>query len=513
MVISLNNSVFTINMQNKKDLLNELLLLVKSRYGIIFLDTPEDERAEGLLKLLATRLELPFFTWSVTEGLKRKDIKTGGAVYGSTDISVAIDHIQASRLEAVYYFKGFYNYLDDYGNVHKLKDLALKFSKSPSAIFITGSGVVIPNTLKPHSGHVTIPLPDINEFRSLLNNIIRDLNFKQQPSIELSAEQTNQLLNNIKGLTLTEAEKILTKIIIEDNRLCEEDIPKVMKAKREIIEKHGILEYFPAERSMDEIADLKNLKEWLKKRKKIIQHPEMAREFGLSFPKGILLLGVPGCGKSLCAKAVANEWKLPLLKFDTSNLYNKYIGETEKNLKRVFEISEKMSPLVLWIDEIEKAFTFSESTHDGGVSMRIFGSFLSWMQDRKGDVFIVATANDVSKLPPELLRKGRFDEIFFVDLPDSETRESIFRIHLEKRGKDPDKFDSSRLALISEGFTGAEIEQVIVSGLYSAFDEGRELSTDILEKEIGMTSPLSVTMAARIDNLRNWAEGKTVSAN
>lgn len=501
-------------MQYKKELLNELQLLVRSRYGIIFLDTPEEERAEELLKLLATRLGLPFFTWSVTGGLRRMDIKTGGAVYGSADISVAIDHIHASGLAAIYHFKGFYNYLDDHAIVHKLKDLSLKFSRLSTSIFITGSGVVIPNTLKPHSGHVSIPLPDINEFRNLLNNIIRDLNFKQQPSVELTRDQTNQLLNNIKGLTLTEAEKILTKIIIEDNRLCEEDIPKVMRAKREIIEKHGILEYFPAEDSMNEIADLKNLKEWLNRRKRIVQQPKKAREFGLTFPKGVLLLGVPGCGKSLCAKAVSGEWKLPLLKFDTSNLYNKYIGETEKNLKRVFEISEKMSPLVLWIDEIEKAFTFTgSSSQDGGVSMRIFGTFLSWMQDRNGDVFIVATANDVSKLPPEFLRKGRFDEIFFVDLPDSETRESIFRIHLEKRGKNPDNFDSSRLAMISEGFTGAEIEQVIVSGLYSAFDEGKELSTDILEKEIGMTSPLSVTMAGKIDQLRTWAEGKTVSAN
>ena len=235
---------------------------------------------------------------------------------------------------------------------------------------------------------------------------------------------------------------------------------------------------------MDSVADLRGLKDWLAKRKEIIMKPEKAREFGLSFPKGVLLLGVPGCGKSLCAKAVAMEWGLPLLKLDPSNLYNKYIGESEKNFKRAMKTAEKLSPVILWIDEIEKAFSSVSGDQDAGVSTRIFGTFLSWLQDRNGDVFVVATANDVKKLPPEFLRKGRFDEIFFVDVPDKDSRDAIFKIHLEKRGKDISNFDLTKIVENTDGFSGSEIEQVIVSGLYSAFSNNTELTTEILLNEI-----------------------------
>lgn len=248
-------------------------------------------------------------------------------------------------------------------------------------------------------------------------------------------------------------------------------------------------------------------------KKEIILNPKKAAEFGLSFPKGILLLGVPGCGKSLSAKAVAMEWGLPLMKLDPSNLYNKYIGESEKNFKRAMRTAEKMSPVVLWIDEIEKAFSTGGQSEDGGVSRRIFGTFLSWLQDRKGDVFIVATANDVQKLPPEFVRKGRFDEIFFVDLPDSEARQSIFRIHLAKRGKNPDDFNLPLLVQKTEGFSGSEIEQTIISGLYTAFSRRKELTTEILLDEISLTTTLSQTMSEQIVWLRQWASERTVSAH
>ncbi|MEM4658877.1 MAG: AAA family ATPase, partial [Candidatus Methanosuratincola sp.] len=235
--------------------------------------------------------------------------------------------------------------------------------------------------------------------------------------------------------------------------------------------------------------------------------------YGLSFPKGILLLGVPGCGKSLCAKAVANEWGLPLLRFDPSSLYDKYIGETEKNFRRAISTAEKVAPVVLWIDEIEKALSPSHGSQDGGVSARLFGAFLSWMQERKGDVFVVATANDVEKLPPEFLRKGRFDEIFFVDLPDEESRRSIFEIHLRRRGKDPAFFDLDSLAQAAAGFSGSEIEQVIISALYTAFSSNTELTTELILDEIYATVPLSITMKERIEYLRDWALGRAVSAH
>ncbi|HUH14067.1 MAG TPA: AAA family ATPase, partial [Longimicrobiales bacterium] len=273
-----------------------------------------------------------------------------------------------------------------------------------------------------------------------------------------------------------------------------------------------LLEYYPAEEALASIADLRGLKRWLGQRRAIFREPERAAEFGLSFPKGVLLLGVPGCGKSLCAKAVATEWSLPLLKLDPSGLYNKYIGESEKNFRRAMETAERMAPVVLWIDELEKAFAAGGS-EDGGVSQRILGSFLSWLQDRRGDVFIVATANDVQRLPPELLRKGRFDEVFFVDLPDAETRAEIFRIHLERRGHEPAALDLPVLAECADGFSGAEIEQAIVSALYDAFAQGGGLTQPHLEAELARTRPLSRTMAERIEGLRTWARDRTVSAH
>lgn len=496
-----------------KDILHELNILIRSRYSLIFLKSEEEERSGALLRLLADHMNLPFFTWSLSKGLLREDIESSGPVYDSQDMMIALGHIETSLFPAIYHFRSFGNYLNDAKVTEKLKNISDGFARNDAALIMTMSSVEIPDDIKPHSSVVNMPDPTIDEYRELLSHIVRDLEFRNNLVVDLKPGQETQLLNNIKGLTLTEAEKVLTKIMIVDNRLSEEDIRDVVDAKKDIIEKEGVLEYYPLEESMDGIAGLENLKDWLNKRKNIITDPGGAKKFGLDFPKGILVLGVPGCGKSLCAKAVAMEWGLPLLKFDTANLYNKYIGETEKNLKKAIETSEKMSPVVLWIDEIEKAFSSVSSDHDGGVSTRIFGTFLTWMQDRKGDVFIFATANDVSKLPPEFLRKGRFDEIFFVDLPDKSSRKIIFEIHLEKRNKNSSDFDLGLLSKLTHGFTGSEIEQLLVSGLYTAFSSGKELDDDILVNEINNTSPLSVTMAERIENLRSWAEGRAVSAN
>lgn len=500
-------------MNRNRDLIHQLEVTIKSRYRLVFFNTSEEKRAGYLLKLLADYMGLPFFYWTRTKGLVRDDIENKGKIYNSEDINIALGHIEASSFPAIYHLEGMLSYFENLNIVEKLKDTVLKLSKLNAAIIVTGNIANIPEPLKIHSTILNMPEPSIDEYRDLLGHIIRDLKLKNNLEINITPEEKTQLLNNIKGLTLTEAEKILTKIMVVDNTLSGSDIRRIMDEKKDIIEKDGVLEYYPVEESMSDIAGLDSLKDWLAKRKNIITDPDKAKEFGLEFPKGILVLGVPGCGKSLCAKAVAMEWGLPLLKFDTANLYNKYIGETEKNLKNAIETSEKMSPVVLWIDEIEKVFSISGSGEDGGVSMRVFGTFLNWMQERRGDVFIFATANDVSKLPPEFLRKGRFDEIFFVDLPDLESRRIIFEIHLKKRDKDISKFDLGLLAKNSEGFSGSEIEQVVVSSLYTAFSDGKELSTEILLNEIIKTSPLSVTMAERIYKLRQWAKERTVSAH
>ncbi|MFH1619641.1 MAG: AAA family ATPase [bacterium] len=490
--------------------LKDLELLIRSRYGLILLDTIEEERAETLLAHLADSLTLPVFFWTRTKGLRRSGEKT--AVYGSTSASGALEHIENSDLPALYVFHGLWDYMSDKITGAKLMDASSGFSSKRGAILLTGTPAELPENLRPMSAVYRLPRPGMAEYRALLSRIIRDLSRKIDLRVAISDADTNRLLTNIKGLTMMEAEKILTRVMVEDSQLTPDDVRSVSLAKKELVEKEGLLEYYPAENSMADIADLAGLKAWLAKRKEMSMNPDGARDFGLSFPRGILLTGVQGCGKSLCAKAVAMEWGFPLLKLDPSNLYNKYIGESERNFRRAIKTAEQMAPVVLWIDEIEKAFASSASGSDDGVSLRIFGTFLSWLQDRKAEVFVVATANDISRLPPEFIRKGRFDEIFFVDLPTPEARKAIFVIHLKKRGREPGNFDLPALVRISDGFNGAEIEQAVVAGLYTAFSSKKKLSTELLTAEIHATNPLSRTMAEKIAELREWSKGRTVSA-
>jgi SpoVK/Ycf46/Vps4 family AAA+-type ATPase len=339
---------------------------------------------------------------------------------------------------------------------------------------------------------------------------LRDLATRSRIKVKLSGADVAKLLAALQGLTFFEVRKIVTQAVIEDGVLGPEDIARVIEAKRLIIERSGVLEYFPHEEEMGDVAGLDRLKDWLRKRQAAFEDPDRARAYGLSPPKGLLLIGVQGCGKSLCAKAVAAEWKLPLIRLDPSNLYNRYVGESEKNLKRAIKLAERMAPIVLWIDEIEKAL--SQEDAEGGPAQRIFGTFLAWLQDKKEGVFVIATANDISKLPPELVRKGRFDEIFFVDLPQAEARRRILEIHLTRRKHDPRKLDLDRLVALTDGFSGAEVEQAVVSALYTAFARGEDLTTDGLVEEIALTKPLSVTMAERIDALRHWARDRAVFA-
>jgi hypothetical protein len=337
-----------------------------------------------------------------------------------------------------------------------------------------------------------LPTPDFNDHRLLLERVIREHSAKMPVKVELTHEERTRLVNNLVGLTSTEAEKVVTKLIMEDGAVRGSDVQRVAAAKRQVVEQDGLLEYWPAEESLGQVAGLAGFKAWLAKRRAVVHDPQRAAQFGLGFPRGVLLLGVPGCGKSLCAKAVASEWGLPLLKLDPANLYDKYIGDSEKNFKRAMRTAERMAPIVLWIDELEKAFA-SGGDADGGVSKRVFGTFLSWLQERKGDVFVMATSN--------------------VDLPKADARAEIFRIHLAKRNQDAKKFDLQALANASDGFSGAEIEQAVVGGLYGAFAAGSALSTAMLLTEIQSTRPLSGTMWEKISQLRDWASTRTVAAD
>jgi SpoVK/Ycf46/Vps4 family AAA+-type ATPase len=289
--------------------------------------------------------------------------------------------------------------------------------------------------------------------------------------------------------------------------------PEVLAEKQQIIRKSGLLEYYTTEESFATVGGLDSLKEWLRKRA-LAFCPE-ARAFGLPAPKGILLLGVQGCGKSLCAKAVSTLWQMPLLRFDVGRMFGSYVGSSEENIRRAISLAESVAPAVLWVDEIDKAFAGSQAAavSDSGTAARVFGTFLTWLSEKTAPVFVVATANAISHLPPELLRKGRLDEIFYVDLPSVEERRDVFAIHLRKRRRAPDSFDLESLLAASQEFSGAEIEEAVISALYDAFAEGEDLATDHVLAALRQTVPLAHTMSEQINELREWAKGRARQAS
>ena len=488
----------------------DLELLIRSRYGLIHIDTIETERVEALLRLVSDRITVPFFTWTRSRGICRDGYVNG--VYETTDPAKALAHVVASDTTGIYHFVGFGSQLQNDAVVDRLREVAENLGERRGALILSGDDIAAPSALSRLIATMQLPKPGIDDFRALVQHVRRDVSKRAHVEIALSPEDEQQLLHGLKGLTLLEASRVITRAMVEDNKLTAEDIAAVMQAKKEIVEREGVLEYYPLEHSMADVADLAGLKAWLAKRKMFMTHADKAVEYGLSFPKGVLLIGVPGCGKSLCARAVATEWKLPLLKLDTASLYNKFVGETERNFKRAMQTAERLAPCVLFIDELEKAFA-AGGTEDGGLSHRVLGAFLSWLQDRSGDVFTVATANDIDRLPPELLRKGRFDEVFFVDLPDAVARAQILDIHLRRRKQNPGDIDVPAIVQATDGFSGAEIEQAVVSSLYTAFADDARITTDMLLREIAATRPLSVTMAEKVAALRSWAKDRTARAN
>jgi SpoVK/Ycf46/Vps4 family AAA+-type ATPase len=320
------------------------------------------------------------------------------------------------------------------------------------------------------------------------------------------------MAQTLRGLTQAEAGRVVAAAIHDDNALTAADLPRIVEYKRNLLKSAGCLDAISVNVNVDEIGGLDNLKSWLAKRRDATS--ARARDYGLDAPRGILLLGVQGCGKSLCAKVVAADWQMPLLRLDPGVLYQKYIGETESRLRDSLAQAEAMAPVILWIDEIEKAFASAASTSaDGGLSQRMFGTLLSWMQDHRSPIFIVATANNIEALPPELMRKGRFDEVFFVDLPNAAARQRILEIHLQRRNRDPGRFAMDRIAEATDGFSGAELEQLIVSAMYSAFAQGEDLADAHLLAERATTKPLSTLMRERIVSLRAWAKDRCVPAD
>jgi hypothetical protein len=493
-----------------QDARKEIGLLVNSDYPLIYLETWEESRATEILGLVAEDLNIPFYTWAVTVGFARAG---GEPIYNTQEPAQALATISGLASDGLFLLKDFHKYVDQDVIVRKLRDLTQQFRRARRSIVISSPVVTIPIELEKDVARYSLGLPDEVALNQLVVVTIRDLMEKYRIFNQLTRDRMPDLVRSLQGLTLDEARRILTQAVLEGNRFDPSTIDRIHEAKSQFIKDQGVLEFLKMELGLGAVAGLARLKAWLEKRRGALTAE--AVRFGLEPPKGILIMGMPGCGKSFCAKAVAREWSMQLLRFDTSSLYEKYVGESEKNLRKSLQVAEAVAPSVLWIDEIEKMFPRAGLTSDadGGLSVRIFGTFLNWMQEKKAPVFVVATSNDISALPPELLRKGRFDEIFFVDLPHLEERKNIFAIHLSRRKQDPVKFDLGKLAAAAEGFTGAEIEQAVTSSLYSAFAQKAPLSTEMVLKEIQSTYPLSVTMKEKVEALRAWAQQRAVPAD
>ncbi len=494
----------------KPDPVNELVVLVRSRHGLIAIDSPDPTQGHEVVAAGAAQLGIPMWLWSRTKGLRRSN--GGPATYGTADLIGALQHIEASRISAVYAFEGLGGDLSDSTRAQHLKDAIAGLRELDAAIVLLDGTECLPDPLRKLAALVTLPPPSHADYRAVIKRVIQHLHGRITIRTELTPDDVERMIAALRGSTLSEAERILTRVIVDDGILGKQDIAQVVAAKYADMKSAGLLEFCPIEVTLADIADLSALKAWLATRRAVISAPGRAADVGLPFPRGMLLVGIPGCGKSMCAKAVAADWELPLLKLDMSGIYDKYIGESEKRFLAAIRTAERAAPAVLWIDEIEKAFAVG-GEGDGGVSLRILGTFLSWLQERRGDVFVVATANDIARLPAELVRKGRFDEIFFVDLPTVEVRESIFKLHLERRKQPTAGFDLAALAAASEGFSGAEIEQVVVSSLYAVFATGGTLRMEDVSAEIARTRPLSATMQERVQALREWSRGRAVLAH
>jgi hypothetical protein len=491
----------------------ELELLVRARYGLIALETIEAEAAEQVARQIASDLSLHYYLWTRSKGLRRGGHAGDPYIEATREPHHALEFIEREGAGIVL-LRDLAPYLTDPLVVSHLLDVVHAFSTRRGSLLLVGQDAVrLPDALRPHATTFQLPAPGYDDYRLLVDRLIRDYSARMPLVVELTPEDRTRLIQNLMGLSLAEAEKIVARQIIEDGRLRQTDVEGVIAAKRQAVRQDGLLEYYPPEGPLSHVAGLAGLKHWLARRRPVVADPLRAAAQGLEFPKGVLLLGVPGCGKSLCAKAIACEWGLPLLKLDPANLFDKYVGDSEKNFKRAMQTAERMAPAILWIDELEKAFAGGNGESDGGVSRRVFGTFLSWLQDRRGHVFVVATSNDVSQLPPEFIRKGRFDEVFFVDLPTPAARAEVFAIHLHKRRQDATHFDLGALAAASHGFTGAEIEGCITSALYAAFAAGTPLSTPLLLEEVARVRPLSQTMPERVEALREWARPRVVMAD
>ena len=506
---------------------NDLEVLLRSRVPIIVVDSRDEAQVLNALGAacrqlpvpapaprpaavsgIAARSGLPLFQWTVTDGLKRLDVEMGPPQRILAQPPEVLKHIRAAMLAGVYALLDFHPFLQDPTIVRLLKDIAQDYERCARTVVLIGYETVIPHELEHLTARVALALPDRNERRQLVEGVARQwMRANPRQAVKIDPRALDLLVENMSGLSAADTQRLARKAICDHGAIQLSDVPLVMRAKYELLNHAGVLRYEHDTAQLSDVGGLVNFKAWLEKR--VAAFDGSAPQ--LDVPKGVLLLGVQGCGKSLAARASAGILHVPLLRLDCAALYDKYVGESERNLRESLASAEVLAPCVLWIDEIEKGFAAGDS--DGGATRRVLGAFLTWLAEKNSRVFVVATANDIAELPPELIRKGRFDEVFFVDLPDLSTRTEILRIHAARRGLALDDASLSKLARQCEGFSGAEIEQAIVAALYSAHASHVAADAGLLSSEIAATRPLAVIMAESVAALREWAKDRTVRAD
>jgi ATP-dependent 26S proteasome regulatory subunit len=524
------------------DALDRLKILLDSSTPIVVMETVEEMRAVRLVRTACSALNLATFEWSIASGLLRSGSEVGDlapdsdrvsaaghsapgmrreptdagaqAIYNSREPAQALGNLEAMTLEAAFILKDFHRHLEDPVVVRRLRDVGQKFSTNRRTVILTAPSITIPPELGSLVEFLELPLPDRARLRQIIDEMIVRVAKTRTLRRTLDPAGLDAMASNLLGLTEEEAERAASQAIVTRYGVTPETVTDVLQEKKQLLRHGGMLEFLEASQSLAAVGGLENLKRWLAQRRGTWDNS--AREFGLDPPRGVIILGVQGCGKSMCARAIAGEWKLPLVKFDTAAIFDKYIGETEKRIQKVFRVAEGLAPCVFWIDELEKIFAGSgpdSASADAGVSSRLLAAFLSWMQDRKAPVFVAATCNNVTVLPPELIRKGRFDELFFVDLPNQLERKQIFAIDLARRKRNPGEIDLERVAAAARGYSGAEIDAAVQTTLYAAFSSKQNVNTQGLLDALKATVPLSTTRSEEIQALRAWAKQRAVPAS
>lgn len=488
---------------------HDLEILLRSSTPIVVIESREEPRLLQLITQTAIRLERPMFSWSLTAGLVKAEFGIE-SVPGTESPEDVLRQIAAMGQGGLFALLDFHPFLNDPFIVRAIKDIAQGYDSVPRKLIFISHAFQPPAEISHLVSRFDVSLPN----QATIHQLVRRQAWEYKtnnPNSQFRVDRTalDQLIRNLAGVTHSDAERLIRNAIEQDGAITHSDVETVMTAKHALLNNDGVISFEYATEQFGHVAGLSKLKDWLEKRQPAFRSSEASDS---DRPRGIMMVGVQGAGKSLAAKACAGMFQVPLLRLDFAVLYNKYIGETERNLRSALKTAEAMAPCVLWIDEIEKGLSDGGDS-DSGTARRTLGTMLTWMAENEKPVFIAATSNDIEGLPPELIRKGRLDEIFFVDLPDGETRAEIFRIHLRKRDQQMETLDFRQLAAASRGFSGAEIEQAVVSAIYHVQAGNQPLSQAALLAEIDRTMPLSVTMAEKISYLRDWAQGRTVAAH